>query len=283
MKKEKENIAVNRDRMELSLKEIQETELELLLAFDRVCSEQGLRYSLGGGTLLGAVRHKGFIPWDDDIDVMMPRPDYEAFLNCCKVVPADFDLASHDTEEGYYNLFAKLSDRNTIIIDELSQTADETGISIDVFPIDGLGETEEQAKKIFHKTDFHRELLNAAAWKRYFRSKTHSIVVEPIRLAMYVLSRFTNPKKLIEKIEKENKKHPFEGSVYAGCVCGSYREKEIMRTWTFENYCDMEFEGHQLKAIQNYDEYLKKHYGDYMKLPPEEKQKTHHTYKAYRK
>ena len=274
---------MNKELQELSLKDIQRTELELLLAFDRVCTVEGLRYSLGGGTLLGAVRHKGFIPWDDDIDVMMPRSDYEAFLRFCKNNPVGFNIEAYDTVEGYNSLFTRVSDQNTIIIDELSELPYETGIGIDVFPIDGLGKTEKQSKQIFHKTDFNRELLNAAAWKKFFRSKTHSIVIEPIRFVMYVLSRFADPKKLIEKIEKENKKHPFEGSVYAGCVCGSYREKEIMKTETFENYVDMDFEGHRLKAIRNYDEYLTKHYGDYMKLPPEEKQKTHHTYKAYRK
>lgn len=274
---------MNRDLKELSLKDIQRTELDLLLAFDGVCAEQGLRYSLGGGTLLGAVRHKGFIPWDDDIDVMMPRPDYEEFLRFCKINPVGFDLEAYDTVEGYNSLFARVSDPNTVILDELSELPYETGIGIDVFPIDGLGKTEKQAKKIFHKTDLNRELLNAAGWKKFFRSKTHSIVIEPIRFVMFAMSRFSDPKKLIAKIEKENKKHPFEGSSFAGCVCGSYREKEIMKTETFENYVDMDFEGHRLKAIRNYDEYLTKHYGDYMKLPPEEKQKTHHTYKAYRK
>ena len=266
---------------ELTLKEIQAIELKLLLIFDAICKENDLRYSLGGGSLLGAVRHKGFIPWDDDIDVMMPRPDYEQFLHICKTQTTDFKLITYDTVREYNGLFAKIWDPKTVIRDDVMQLDYHVGVNIDVFPIEGLGESKKEALKIFKKTAWNRELLNAALWKKFFRSKTHSILVEPVRFVMFVLSRFANPKKLLRKVDEENLKHQFEGSVYAGCVCGSYREQEIMRTDTFEHYIEMEFEGEKLKAIENYEDYLEKHYGDYMKLPPIEKRQTHHTYKAF--
>ena len=155
-------------------------------------------------------------------------------------------------------------------------------MNIDVFPIDGLGDSKKEALKIFKKTAWDREMLNAVLWKKYFRSKTHSILVEPIRLTMYIISRFIDPKRLLKRVDEENSKHPFELSSYAGCVCGSYREQEIMTKNTFENYVDLEFEGNILKGIKNYDEYLTKHYNKYMELPPKEKRVTHHTYKAYR-
>lgn len=271
------------EKKALTLKEIQDIELKLLLGFDEVCSSLGLRYSLGGGSLLGAVRHKGFIPWDDDIDVMMPRPDYDAFLNYCKNSKLEFETITYDTVEGYNSLFARVSDLNTIIKDELMDMPFEMGVGIDIFPIDGLGKTEKKAKNIFYRTYLKREILNATGWRRFFRSRTHSVLVEPVRFSLFVLSRFVDPKQLLKKIDKENHRHSFDGSVYAGCVCGSYREREIMKTDTFTNYCELDFEGHKIKAINNYDEYLTKHYGDYMKLPPVEKQKTHHTYKAYKK
>ncbi len=268
---------------ELSLKEVQTVELDLLLKFDSICKDNGWRYSLGGGTLLGAIRHKGFIPWDDDIDVMMPRPDYDAFIEYCKEEDCGFNLITYDTVIGYNGLMAKIWDPSTIIIDHVMNMTFETGVNIDVFPIDGLGNSEKEAIRVFKKTAWNRELLNAVLWKRYFRSKTHSILVEPIRLVLFAISRFINPKKLLKKVDKENLKHSFDDSGYAGCVCGSYREREIMRKDTFENYCELEFEGKKLNAIVNYDEYLTKHYGDYMKLPPKDKQETHHTYIAYRR
>lgn len=267
---------------ELTLQDIQKIELELLLQYHNICQENGFRYSLGGGSLLGAIRHKGFIPWDDDIDVMMPRPDYEKFIIFCQNHEIPFALISYDTVKGYNGLFIKIYDPSTIIKDDVMAMDYKTGVNIDVFPIDGLGDSEKEALQIFRKTEFKRELLNAVLWKKFFRSKTHSILIEPIRLTMFVLSRFVNPKKLLKKIDAVNLTYPFERCGYAGCVCGSYRTDEIMKKSTFENYIEFDFEGEKLQAISNYDEYLTKHYGDYMQLPPEDKRVTHHTYRAYR-
>ena len=268
---------------ELDLTEIQAIELKLLLSFDEICRKEGLRYSLGGGTLLGAIRHQGFIPWDDDVDVMMPRPDYDRFLMYCAEKDIPFGIITYENTLGYNGLFAKITDLSTRIIDEVNFIDYEIGVNIDVFPLEGLGQSEKEALKIFHKTTFDREIQNATAWKRFFRSKTHSILLEPVRFAMFIISRFANPKKLLAKIDRENLKHPFEESEYAGCVCGSYREQEIMTTKTFKEYSEVTFEGYQLSAISDFASYLTKHYGDYMQLPPEEKRQTHHTYKAYLK
>ncbi|MCR4814949.1 MAG: LicD family protein [Lachnospiraceae bacterium] len=267
---------------ELKLNEIQDIELNLLIGFDRICRENGFRYSLGGGTLLGGIRHKGFIPWDDDVDVMMPRPDYENFIRYAREHQTVFRLISYEDTPKYTGLFAKIFDPSTKIEDEVNTTDYPTGIYIDVFPLDGLGMTEKEAVKRFRKTSFKREVLNAVSWKKFTRSKTHSILLEPVRLAMFLLSRMANPEKLLEKIDAVNRGFDFEKSGYAGCVCGCYREKEIMKTDVFRNFVTVEFEGRDFMAIRDYDDYLKMHYGDYMLLPPEEKRQTHHTYKAYR-
>lgn len=264
-----------------TVKGMQEVVFAILCDIDDFCRNNHIRYYLSGGTCLGAIRHKGFIPWDDDMDIMMPRPDYERFINYCEENKTGFSLITYQNEKDYNGLFAKIWNPSTEIIDSIIEIKHPFGVSIDVFPLEGLGQSKEEALKIFRKTSWNRELLNATGWKKYFRSKTHSIWTEPIRFVMFILSRFADPKSLISKIDKVNLSHSFESSSYAGCVCGSYREQEIMKKDTFEHYIDLPFEGHHFKVIQNYHEYLTKHYGDYMKLPPKEKQETHHTYKAY--
>lgn len=135
---------------ELSIQEIKDIELSLLIQFDLICNDQQLRYSLGGGTLLGAIRHNGFIPWDDDVDVMMPRPDYDMFLKYCRDNPIPFFLVCHEYNPNYKNLFAKVVAPNTTIIDSsINIESTEMGVHIDVFPIDGLGQSDSDAIKQF--------------------------------------------------------------------------------------------------------------------------------------
>lgn len=264
---------------EITFEELKNIEKDILFQFDNYCRLFSLRYSLGGGTLLGAVRHNGFIPWDDDVDVMMPRPDYDRFLAICKENKPPFDVISHESDPDYYHLFSKAQARFTFT--DNGSNNKRYGISIDVFPIDGLGGDQRVAVRNFNRSSFWRELLIAKKWARYSRSKTHSIIYEPIRLTLFILSRFVSANKLITKIEKIMRSIDFDSSEYAGCICGSYRTAEIIPADHFKHYREIMFEGKPLLCIRDYEQYLQQHYGDYMKLPPKEKQVTHHTFKAY--
>lgn len=269
---------------ELTLEELKKIELNLLIQIDKICREQGLRYSLIGGTLLGAVRHQGFIPWDDDIDIAMPRPDYEHFLTYCHNNCPQFLTICNKYEPKYGYLFAKICDANTIMIEKNANKNDiSLGVYVDVFPIDGLGKTKKEAMKIFDRTEFQRELLVAANWRRYFRSKTHAWFYEPVRFIFYLLSRCVNFKRQIISIEKKTIKNSFDESKFCGAVCGAYRKKEIMPQEVYSEYVEMLFEGRFFLVLKNYDYYLTHIYGDYMQLPPEGKRVTHHMFSAYKK
>ena len=267
----------------IETEQLKQIELNLMVEVDKICRENGFRYSMGGGTLLGAVRHKGFIPWDDDIDIMMPRPDYDAFINYCLTHDVPFGLRSFENDKSYVDLSAKVYDLNTVI--ETNGLTDEAGIGvfIDIFVIDGLGETYEKAKKAFRSSSADRALLTAAQWKKFFRSKTHAWYYEPIRFGVFVLSRMTNKTKLFEKINNKYKNIDFESANFAAAVGGSYREKEILPKSVFTELTEMAFEDKSFYAISAFDEYLSSIYGDYMTLPPIEKQVSHHLFTAYYK
>ena len=269
---------------EINSEELKQIQLDVLKEVHNVCTKENFRYSLCGGTLLGAVRHGGFIPWDDDIDVFMPRPDYNKFVEYCKTHHTPFALSSIETDSKYGYLFAKAMNCDTTISETNgNRNGSNLGVYIDIFPIDGLGSTYDEAKKQFKKTRFNRELLVAYNWKRFFRSKTHSIKYEPIRFAFFILSRFVKSEKLIKRIQAKYPADGFEKSKYAGAICGSYRFKEILPVEVYSEFDTVTFEGFEFMSIKNKDAYLKSIYGNYMELPPEDKRVSHHTFKAYYK
>ena len=268
---------------EIQSEELKQIEFNLLKKIDYICRERGWRYSLCGGTLLGAIRHKGFIPWDDDIDIAMPRKDYELFLNYVIANGKEYgiQIVSPRTSSCYAYLAAKVCDTNTIMEENnFKRDGLKMGVYVDVFPIDGLG-TKTKAKKHFNATRFERELLVARNWKRFFRSKTHAWYIEPVRFAFWMMSRFVSTLKLVDKVETYYAQFPLEKSEYAAVVCGSYREREILPTEVLNTFTTVDFEGSRFMAFKKHDDYLRSIYGDYMKLPAKDKQISHHMFKAY--
>lgn len=253
---------------QLTLPEMHQLLLRMLDCIHEYCMANNIRYSLGGGTLLGAIRHKGFIPWDDDADIMMPRPDYERFLQGFPGTNPHYHLQHWRNDKDYTNLFAKVYDDQTC----LEGTKLLRGLSVDVFPIDGLPLVSKQKMyydryRISRMFEYvRRNPFGSLTWKR----KLFAAMTFP-------LWRFIPAHKFRAYTEKYLLKRPFETSEYVGCTVGAYGMAEFMRSDAFEKYIDVEFEGRTLRAIAAYDEYLIKHYGDYMQLPPKEKRKpTHH-------
>ena len=252
------------------MKKIHEKALEILIVFDSVCKKLGLKYSISSGTLLGAVRHKGFIPWDDDIDVSMPREDYEKFLKQAQQhLPEEYFLEHFTTEKYCINTFAKLKNSNTTWIERGVDTKHDInlGMYIDIFPIDTI-KSSEQIKKLSKKVKFYRWLR-----KSYFLNLKNKSFIHKISkiFIFYPLARIIGLQRINRKEDKLlqsfGKGEYTTADMSARNNCVPYK--------IFEEFTTLEFEGKQFSAIKDYDTYLSTFYGDYMELPPVEKRHIH--------
>ena len=264
------------ERHELCFKEIQANCLEILREFDAFAKAHNLRYFMSGGTLLGAVRHKGFIPWDDDVDLMMPRADYERLLS--EYEDGRYILSSCDKDPTYYTPFARLWDSHTTL-EWHNDTNRPIGIFIDIFPIDGYPANELYAKLYLRVVKYQRLIVSLAS-KEYIRTN------ERHRLAKECLSLLhrRSPNYYARKMNAFVRRKTIENSRFAGVTTtkGHILRERNPRV-VFDDVIYMEFEGMKLPAPVGYDAYLRQLYaGDYMQLPPEDKRVSKHNWKAYR-
>ncbi len=258
------------------LQRMKKLELAMLTCFVEVCRELSLRYYLVGGTLLGAVRHQGFIPWDDDIDVAMPRADYEIFLReGQKHLPEHYFLQCLDTELDYYTNFAKIRDRRTTFVEySVRKFAICHGVYIDIFPLDCYPDDPREQRKM----DFEQML---------FRRRTRAAVDVPpqarydfptelgLRLVSYLTClRYPNYRKALKFREKLHKS-VIPGEKWAN-YCGAWGKKEIMPASWYAEGVELSFEGLTVMGPAHWDKWLTQVYGDYMQPPPVEKRVGHH-------
>jgi len=267
----------------LDITDIKQCSFSVLCAVRDVCEAHGLQYSLTGGTLIGAVRHQGFIPWDDDVDIMMPRPDYDRFLEIARAGDYGFDLRCAEIDgTDYWYPFAKACHRQTRLVEkDVQSSKNPLGVYVDIFPIDGAGNSAWGAKlRTMVFTCLHG-LKVTSNWTAWHRSKLRSWYYEPFRYVCYLLSRLLGRKRIDRMMERFLRSKDYRRSGYAGRLVGDYGAREVMPKSVFEATVPVSFEGELFEAIAAYDIFLTKLYGDYMQLPPPEKQVTHHEFEAY--
>lgn len=272
---------MNKRRL-VTAEELKTIELDILQDIHDFCKENGLRCFLASGTLIGAIRHKGFIPWDDDADVMMPRPDYDKFIHTYK---SDKYILNYPTKPGYYQSIVKVSDPRTELIQDLPLADEPIGLHIDVLPLDG--EPDNINKFVEHETELLR--LFHLSWElraRKFHHRIRDSLFKPKQLLRIILKNIRNRNialpGLYKQVEDLAHKYDYNSSTYVGYITMSlYKYKQRHRRELFEESVPVEFEGREFYAPKGYHEYLTNLFGDYMQLPPEEKRQSHHVWTAY--
>lgn len=255
--------------MQVDTRVLQKHLLLMLKQFHEVCVANNLTYFIVGGTLLGAVRHKGFIPWDDDIDVAMPRDDYNKLKeNYERLLPTGLEVKYYENTSKSPMHYMKLIDSNTTLIENEYRNYYE-GVYIDVFPIDGTTGVKKEITKRKRKAQIYSSLILNQCYTdgRY-----------GIRKIYGYFAKIFDINKLHNKLEDVITKIPYDSSDIVGSFLGSYGMREFVPKDYFGEPVKYKFEDSEFFGPEKYDAYLKAIYGDYMKLPPVEKQINKHQY-----
>ena len=263
-----------------NIDKLHEIDLNIVKRVIEICNKHNLTYYMSGGTLLGAVRHKGFIPWDDDVDLAMPRDDYEKFLMIApKELPSNLELVNFKTDKNYHYYITRIRDLNTKVEEIRIENENEkyTHASIDIFPLDGTPNNVLLRKIYFFRVMKHRALMSLCYKDSIDKSRKRSKKEKLLLKIMMVIpiEKICNPYKEKCKIDRLMKKHKVFNSNNIGCLMGAYRTNQIVPKEYFGKGRMYDFETIKLNGPELYDRYLTQMYGDYMKLPPEESRKIH--------
>lgn len=262
----------------LSLDEIHEELLIMLEDFDALCKKLDIQYYLSGGSIIGAVRHKGFIPWDDDLDLMMLREDYEKLISNKNHLDKKYRLNSLETTENWQYPFAKIDLLSTYIKDDYRIV--QHGLFLDIFPIDMLPDEKEKQIKIAKKIKY-LDLLRGSGTKKKFRASEKYTMLKKIIRPYANLKGPTYFAKKIDKYAKLINKENQNSSTAGVMVVSTHGIKEFLPLDSFSSVVEVEFDGKTTFLFKGYKTYLENLYGDYMKLPPKDQQIPAH-YKIYK-
>ena len=270
------------NKQELNIKEIQVVSFEILKKIKQIFDENNWKYYLAYGTLIGSIRNEGFIPWDDDIDIWVPRPDYERFIEYAKKNKENlkpFELIHYSTNDKYVYPIARFSNSNYFI--KYNNIKDYgLGIFVDIYPIDGIKLEDKKHLKQLRKMI---KRINLLGNKKYIISKPW--IKNIIKYPYYLTIRNNNLSNLLKKIDSLAHKYNYDDELWVDCTTWATEQISFPKKW-IENKkeeCFKKFNGTMFRVPYDYDNILTRQYGNYMQLPPENKRIPLHDYIAYRK
>jgi len=261
-----------------SLDELKTFQVEMLKKVADYCDSNNLTYFLAFGTLLGAVRHKGYIPWDDDIDIIMPRRDYSFFLEHFNgQIPNLFVIAPEIVPE-YYATYANVYDNRTLLIEEsVSHGNMELGVKIDIFPLDFVPSEEKLYDELWKRSrsDVHRLIIKNKKLSFYHGMERVKVAIKKLQYS------FDNTRNIQERHLKllNDERYKSDGPLM-DIVAITFRKFALPQDCYFP-IRKLSFEGYEFNVPQDYDKVLSRIYGDYMKLPPEEARIAKHCFNAF--
>lgn len=257
----------------ITLREIQITEVNILKWIDEICRKNNIKYFLYAGTLIGAARHQGFIPWDDDIDIGMLREDYDKFIELMRNNNYErYKIVTPEITTEYLYPFAKIVDTKTRLIEKKIDCGIDMGLYIDIFPLDDVPEDIKMRRKLIKKHSRYESLL-MYAMSRNHGGKGLKMLLRPF-LDVYI--KIVGKEHLRNKIIKLMSKQKHTNSKMVGVIALSCQEFDMgLKKW-FSETTEMKFEGEYFMVPVGWKEYLTKRYGDFMTLPPEDQRVSDH-------
>ncbi len=256
-------------------REIQEIELSILERVHNFCIANDITYSLAYGTMIGAARHKGFIPWDDDIDIIMPRPYFEKFFKIFKVEGLELHCLRNDKRHDAP--VAKVYDTRTAIMQPGSSTMDY-GLYMDIYVFDSF-QSEAKIKSFFKLRKLLIFLMMCNKEPLY--RKGRALYRNLLRIALYPFFAFFSTRRVSLFIEWYLKRLNYEFGSFLTDMTPYTNICQCLPKSVFESTVDVEFEGKKFKAMNGWRKQLKGYYGDYMQLPPPEQRVSNHDFRAW--
>lgn len=272
-------------RQEITIDNIHVATVEILKKIIEICEKLKINYFLAYGTLIGAIRHKGFIPWDDDCDITMLRPDYDKFIEFCLQNERDlypFKLLCKKNTKNYPYNIPRFNDMRYEAVYENTQKY-KSGMFVDIYPLDGVDISDEKLiLKINKNRNYLKKMIIWATDDHFEVSKHNKWYRTIIKFLARGYAKLRGANFFLDKLESYKDVFDYEKSSFVGDMVWDFTTIPLKKEW-FSSYVFMPFENIDVKVPIGYDEFLKVYYGDYLQLPPVENRVPSHGYKLYKR